>query len=39
MFDYGIGVSTTNSYAVKRVDSDFFEDGIGIVAAAETGSK
>ncbi len=26
MFDYGIGVSTVNSYVVKRVDSDFFED-------------
>ena len=26
MFDYGIGVSTANSYIVKRIDSDFFED-------------
>jgi restriction system protein len=26
MFDYGIGVSTVNSYVVKRIDSDFFED-------------
>lgn len=31
MFDYGIGVSTANSYVVKKVDSDFFED-----EAAET---
>lgn len=29
MFDYGIGVSTANSYLVKRVDSDFFEDEAG----------
>jgi len=29
MFDYGIGVSTANSYVVKRVDSDFFEDEVG----------
>lgn len=26
MFDHGIGVSTANSYVVKRIDSDFFED-------------
>src|SRR5450755_3539805 len=26
MFDYGVGVSTLNSYEVKRIDSDFFED-------------
>jgi hypothetical protein len=26
MFDYGVGVSTVNSYLVKRIDSDFFED-------------
>jgi restriction system protein len=26
MFDYGVGVSTLNSYAVKRIDSDFFSD-------------
>lgn len=24
MFEYGLGVSTVNSYVVKRVDSDFF---------------
>jgi restriction system protein len=29
MFDYGIGVSTVDSYVVKRVDSDFFEDEAG----------
>jgi restriction system protein len=28
MFDYGIGVSTANSYLVKRMDSDFFEDDV-----------
>ena len=28
MFEYGLGVSTVNSYAIKRIDSDFFsEDG------------
>ena len=26
MFEYGVGVATVNSYVVKRVDSDFFED-------------
>lgn len=26
MFDHGIGVSTANSYVVKRIDSDFFDD-------------
>jgi len=26
MFDHGIGASTANSYMVKRIDSDFFED-------------
>lgn len=26
MFDYGVGVATVNSYAVKRIDSDFFSE-------------
>jgi restriction system protein len=26
MFDFGVGVSTANSYAVKRIDSDFFDE-------------
>jgi restriction system protein len=26
MFDYGVGVSTVNSYAIKRIDSDFFSE-------------
>ena len=26
MFDYGVGVSTANSYVVKRIDSDFFSE-------------
>jgi restriction system protein len=26
MFDYGVGVSTVNSYEVKRIDSDFFSE-------------
>ena len=26
MFDYGVGVSTVNSYEVKRIDSDFFNE-------------
>jgi restriction system protein len=33
MFDYGVGVSTVNSYAVKRIDSDFFsgeEEPLGL---------
>lgn len=33
MFDHGIGASTSNSYVIKRLDSDFFDDGdIGDVA-------
>jgi restriction system protein len=28
MFDYGVGVTTVNSYVVKRIDSDFFDDEI-----------
>jgi restriction endonuclease Mrr len=36
MFDHGIGVSTANSYVVKRVDSDFFEDDeVGTATAVE----
>lgn len=26
MFEYGVGVTTSNSYAVKRIDSDFFSE-------------
>jgi restriction system protein len=26
MFEYGIGVTTANSYVVKRIDSDFFDE-------------
>jgi restriction system protein len=26
MFEYGLGVSTFNTYAVKRVDNDFFDE-------------
>jgi restriction system protein len=39
MFDYGVGVSTVNSYVVKRIDSDFFEDEIVPEAASETETK
>jgi restriction system protein len=42
MFDYNVGVSTVNSYAIKRIDSDFFSDDAepGIVAkAASKGDK
>jgi restriction system protein len=40
MFDYGIGVSTANSYVVKRIDSDFFEeDEGGADTAAEAAAK
>jgi restriction system protein len=35
MFDYGVGVATVNSYVVKRIDSDFFEDEAVASAAAE----
>ncbi len=29
MFEYGIGTSTINTYAVKRIDSDFFNEDDG----------
>jgi restriction system protein len=35
MFDYGVGVATVNSYVVKRIDSDFFEDEAVASAAAD----
>jgi hypothetical protein len=28
LFEYGIGVATLNMYAVKRIDSDFFENEV-----------
>ena len=34
MFDYGVGVSTVNSYAVKRIDSDFFEEEVSAASEA-----
>ena len=40
MFDHGIGVSTANSYVVKRIDSDFFEDDeVGAHIAAQATAK
>lgn len=36
MFDHGIGVSTSNSYLVKRLDSDFFEDELGVANSEGT---
>ena len=36
MFDYGVGVATVNSYVVKRIDSDFFEDEVVAWDAAKT---
>lgn len=39
MFDYGVGVSTVNSYVVKRIDSDFFEDEGVPEATSETVTK
>ena len=34
MFDYSVGVATVNSYIVKRIDLDFFEDEGGSEVAA-----
>lgn len=39
MFDYGVGVSTEDTYVVKRIDSDFFEDEVGSQSAAEAAAK
>jgi restriction system protein len=38
MFDYGIGVSTTHSYVVKQIDSDFFEDEPGAMTGGPAAS-
>ena len=39
MFDYGVGVSTVNSYAVKRIDSDFFSEEDEPLGLAEKAAK
>jgi restriction system protein len=39
MFDYGVGVSTVNTYVLKRIDSDFFEDESIAEASPATTSK
>jgi hypothetical protein len=39
MFDYGVGVATVNSYVVKRIDEDFFEDEGMTETAAEATAK
>jgi len=39
MFEYGVGVSTEDTYVVKRIDSDFFEDEVGSEFVAETSTK
>ncbi len=39
MFEYGVGVSTVNSYLVKRLDADFFEDEGVTDAAPEAVTK
>lgn len=39
MFEYGVGVSTEDTYVVKRIDSDFFEDEVGSEVVAEAVTK
>jgi restriction system protein len=39
MFDYGVGVSTVNSYVLKRIDSDFFEEESAGEIISEAASK
>jgi len=39
MFDYGVGVATVNSYVVKRIDEDFFDDEAMAETAAEAAAK
>ncbi len=39
MFEHSVGVSTVSSYAVKRIDSDFFEDEGGSETATEVAAK
>jgi restriction system protein len=39
MFEHGVGVSTVNTYAVKRIDSDFFSDDDEPLGLAEKAAK
>lgn len=39
MFEYGVGVSTMNSYHVKRIDSDFFSEEDEPLGLAEKAVK
>jgi restriction system protein len=39
MFEYGVGVATINSYVVKRIDSDFFEDEVIPTELADAASR
>jgi restriction system protein len=39
MFDYSVGVATANSYVVKRIDSDFFEDETVPAESADVTAK
>jgi hypothetical protein len=31
MFEHGVGVATVNTYAIKRIDADFFEEEVAVV--------
>jgi hypothetical protein len=39
MFDYEVGISTESTYAVKRIDNDFFEDEGGTDATTGEAAK
>ena len=39
MFEYGVGVSTEDTYVVKRIDSDFFDDEGGLDTTADEAAK
>ena len=39
MFEYRVGVSTVNSYEIKKVDNDFFDDAEVAIPATQGASK
>ena len=39
MFEHGVGVSTVNSYEIKKVDNDFFDDAEITISATQGASK
>jgi restriction system protein len=39
MFEHGVGVATVNTYSIKRIDSDFFEEEVPVVLGEEAANR